>query len=256
MNDAARDHVQNVVDQFTKQAVHFAKLPGHEAATQLLVQMAGVWPADEVLDVACGAGAVACAAAQVARRVTGIDLTPAMIEQARAQGSLQKLTNVCWQVGDVHHLPFANDRFGVVMTRYSFHHFQEPAEVLAEMVRVCQPSGRIVVADLVLPPEKVAAYDRMEKLRDPSHVHVLTEPDLRGLFAGAGLVDVRWAGYLFELELGQLLEASFPVPGGAERVRALFVADVGVDELGIGVHRSGDSIRFAYPIAIAVGTKP
>jgi hypothetical protein len=132
----------------------------------------------------------------------------------------------------------------------------QPAEVLAEMFRVCRPSGRIAVADLVLPPEKVAAYDRVEKLRDPSHVRVLSESELRGLLTAVGLVDLRWAGYLFELQLEQLLQASFPRPGDAERVREAFEADVGTDALGIGIHRSGEAVRFAYPIAVAVGTKP
>jgi hypothetical protein len=62
-------HSRQVIDQFRRQAVYFAKLPGHEEATQVLLRMAGVTAADEVLDVACGAGAVACAAAGVARRV-------------------------------------------------------------------------------------------------------------------------------------------------------------------------------------------
>jgi len=127
--------------------------------------------------------------------------------------------------------------------------------VLAEITRVCKPSGRVVVADLVLPAEKVAAYDHMERLRDPSHVGVLTEAELRGLLTAAGLVDLRWAGYLFELELGALLQASFPRPGDAGRVRALIEADVGVDELGIGARRVGGEVRFAYPIVIVAGRK-
>jgi len=52
-----------VVDQFTRQAASFARLPSHEAATDLLLEMAGVAVGDEVLDVACGPGMVACAAA-------------------------------------------------------------------------------------------------------------------------------------------------------------------------------------------------
>ena len=49
--------------------------------------MAGVCPKDDVLDVACGPGLVACALAPAARHVTGIDITPAMIEQARPGSS-------------------------------------------------------------------------------------------------------------------------------------------------------------------------
>ena len=254
--ETENQHNKQVVDQFSKQAVYFAKLPGHEEATQLLIQLAEVTGADEVLDVACGAGAVACAAARVAGHVVGIDLTPAMIERAASLQAELGPTNIRWHVGDVARLPFQADQFDVVLTRYSLHHFLQPAEVLAEMVRVCKPSGRVAVADLVLPPKKVSAYDRMERLRDPSHVRVLTEPELRGLLTAAGLVDQRWAGYLFELELEALLQASFPQSGDATRVRELIEADVGADDLGIGVHRFDGAVHFAYPIAIAVGTKP
>ena len=254
--DPENQHTRQVVDQFSRQAVYFAKLPGHEEATQLLLRMAGVTATDDVLDVACGAGAVACAAARVAGRVTGIDLTPAMIERASALQAELGLANMAWHVGDVTRLPFQADEFDVVLTRYSLHHFLQPADVLKEMARVCKLSGRIALADLVLPPEKVAAYDRMERLRDPSHVGILTEAELHALLTAAGLVDLRCAGYLFELELEALMQASFPRPGDASRVHELIEADVGVDDLGIGAHRSGGAVRIAYPIAVMVGTKP
>jgi ubiquinone/menaquinone biosynthesis C-methylase UbiE len=254
--DPVKKHAQQIVDQFSRMTVYFAKLPGHEEATQLLIRMAETTAADAVLDVACGAGAVACAAAQTARQVTGIDLTPSMIERATALQAELGLTNLAWHIGDSARLPFRSDQFDVVLTRYSLHHFLQPADVLAEMTRVCKPLGRITVADLVLPEEKVAAYDRMERLRDPSHVRVLTEAELRGLMTAAGLVDLRWAGYLFELELEALLQASLPRPGDLSRVRKLIERDVGVDHLGIGAQRCGAAVRFAYPIAIAVGIKP
>src|SRR5262245_60608970 len=144
--DPQNQHTRQVVDQFSRQAVYFAKLPGHEEATQLLLRMAGVTATDHVLDVACGAGAVACAAARVARRVTGIDLTPAMIERAAALQAELGLANIAWHVGDVTRLPSPADQFDVVLTRYSLHHFLQPAEVLKEMARVCKPSGHIAVA--------------------------------------------------------------------------------------------------------------
>src|SRR6188474_202960 len=131
-------HNQSVVDQFSKQAVYFVKLPGHEEATQMLLTMAKIAASHDVLDVACGAGAVACAAARLARQVTGIDLTPAMIERARVAQLELGLGNLSWQIGDVVKLPFASDFFDVILTRYSLHHFPDPAKVLAEMVRVCR----------------------------------------------------------------------------------------------------------------------
>ena len=80
------DNREAILDQFTRQAVPFSTAPGvrDEEALRLLVTASGAGPADSVLDVACGPGLVAAAFARVARHVTGIDLTPAMIDRARA----------------------------------------------------------------------------------------------------------------------------------------------------------------------------
>ena len=122
------EHKQAILDQFTKQAVPFMKKLGHadESAFQFYRDVTGVTSRDTVLDVACGPGLVACAFAVVARKVTGIDLTPAMIEQAKKLEEKKRLANMIWQVGDVLPLPYAEASFSLVTTRYSFHHFLEP----------------------------------------------------------------------------------------------------------------------------------
>lgn len=247
-----------VVDQFTRQAASFARLPSHEASTQLLLDMAGVGAGGNVLDVACGPGMVACAAAARvgnAGQVTGIDLTPAMIGQARALQAKLGLSNLDWHVGEAAALPFDAGRFDAVTTRYSCHHFPDPDLVLAELVRVAKPGARIAVADMVLPPRLAAAYDRMERLRDPSHVRTLSREELGAVAVAAGLRDLRRADYLFSIDLERLLRSSFPEPGNAERVRAIFEADVGPDRMGLGLQRENGTITLTYPVAIVAGTK-
>jgi ubiquinone/menaquinone biosynthesis C-methylase UbiE len=110
---------------------------------------------------------VACAAAKRAWHVIGVDLTPEMLSQAQALQARHGLTNIAWEQADVSSLPFADGCFSVALTRYSFHHLTDPGRVLSEIIRVTCPRGRIAVADLVLPTDKAAAYDRMERLRDP-----------------------------------------------------------------------------------------
>ena len=80
------DHREQILDQFTRQAVPFATASGikDEEALRLIVGFAGAGPDDTVLDVACGPGLVVCAFAGVVRHATGIDLTPAMLDRARA----------------------------------------------------------------------------------------------------------------------------------------------------------------------------
>src|SRR3954470_21595005 len=187
------EHKEEILDQFTRQAVPFATAAAirNEDALNRIVKMAEAGPDDTVLDVACGPGLLACAFARVARHVTGIDLTPAMLEQARALQSQQRLENLTWREGDVLPLPYADATFSIVSTRFAFHHFLDPLAVLIEMRRVCQPGGRIVVADTAPAVDKAAAFNRMERLRDPSHVRALPAEELLELFAAAGLAGAR-----------------------------------------------------------------
>src|ERR1700704_981902 len=95
-------HHDEILDQFTRQAVPFANAPTirSDEALNRIVQSAGTGPEDTVLDVACGPGLLACAFARVARHATGLDMTPAMLEQARKTQQEQGLNNVSWQHGD------------------------------------------------------------------------------------------------------------------------------------------------------------
>ena len=141
MSDRVEEQRRLILDQFTRQAVPFAEMPVHsnEESVRLLIDMAEVGPEDTVLDVACGPGLVACPLAAVAQHVAGLDLTPAMIEQARAKQRAAGLTNLTWLIGDAVPLPFADAAFTAVVTRCSFHHFLDPKAVLSEMVRACRP---------------------------------------------------------------------------------------------------------------------
>src|SRR5512140_2584740 len=141
MSEKIDQHQRLILDQFTRQAVAFSQMPNH--SPELLLAASEVGPDDVVLDVACGPGLMACAFAKVARHVTGIDLTPAMIEQAKVMQQADGLTNLTWHVGDVERLPFAAGAVSLVFTRYSFHHSLDPKAVLAEMVRVCSHGGRV-----------------------------------------------------------------------------------------------------------------
>jgi SAM-dependent methyltransferase len=258
MIDKAEEQRRLILDQFTRQAVPFAEMPAHsnEESVRLLIDMAQVGPEDAVLDVACGPGLVACPLAEVARHVTGLDLTPAMIEQAQVRQRARGLRNLTWLVGDVVPLPFPDASFSVVVTRYSFHHFLDPKAVLAEMVRVCRPGGRVAVIDVFTSsPEQAEAYNRVEKLRDPSHVRALSLGELTGLCDDAGLRDVRTAFFKLEMALETLLAASFPNPGDADRIRQTFAEDLGVDRLGLGARPRDGAIHFAFPIVVIAGHK-
>ena len=134
-------HDSRILDQFTRQAAPFAAAAPirNQEALDRIVQWSGAGPDDTVLDVACGPGLLACAFAKVTKHATGIDMTPAMLEQARKTQQEQGLTNVSWEQGDVYALPFPDVHFSIVSSRFVFHHLQNPLAALKEMKRVCKP---------------------------------------------------------------------------------------------------------------------
>ena len=253
-------HQALIVDQFTRQADPFssARTIADEKALQLLLDMTGAGPEDTVLDVACGGGNVVCAFARIVRHATGIDMTPAMLERAARMATEKKLSNVTWERGDAGSLPYPDGTFSIVVTRFSFHHFPDPLAVLGEMKRVCAPRGRILVADMHTSPVQAKAdeFNRMERLRDPSHVRALHLQELQALFPAAGLPPARIASYELRDELENLLGRSFPNPGDDEKIREIFRASVQDDRLGIPVRREGSRIHYAYPVAVLAADRP
>ena len=171
---------------YQNRRAHERRVP---ASADRMAQLSGE---DTALDVACGAGMVACAFATIASHVTGIDITPAMLEQSRLLAQRCGLTNLSWRQGNIETLPFPDNEFSVVVSRYAFHHLLNPDIVLAEMARVCRPGGRILIADGCPPPEKVDAYNHFEKLFDPSHHRALTLEEFLSLINGAGLQTRAW----------------------------------------------------------------
>jgi SAM-dependent methyltransferase len=152
-----------------------------------------------------------------------------------------------WHVGDATSLPFADGSFDRVTTRYSFHHMPDPAAALAEMKRVCRPCGRIVVIDATPAAEKQMAYDRMERLRDPSHTSALTLDQLRRIGHEAALREILIDGYRLQAALDTLADAE-DMPA----LLAMFDADIagGSDTLGVGAWYAADGIRFHFPVSI------
>ena len=258
MYDSGNEHSRRILDQFTRQAAPFALAPSHstEESLRIFLDTVGVTPADKVLDVACGPGIISCALASIAREVTGFDLVPAMLDEARKRQTGMGLKNLEWRLGDAGRLPFDDGGFNLVVTRYSFHHLLDPGAVLSEMARVCRPGGRIAVADVTPEEEKAAAYDELEITRDPSHTHALSLDQLKALGSQQGLQLANTGSYRLDNSVESLLAASFPPPGNAGRFRRMVRDDIGVDRLSISAYLKDGELRFSFPTSIVVWTKP
>lgn len=114
-------------------------------ALDFLKQLA-IPPGTRMLDVACGAGQIAIPAARAGVRVTGVDIAANLIEQARARAQAENL-DVRFDEGDAEALPYDDASFDMVVSLIGAMFAPRPDRVAAELVRVCRPGGRIVMAN-------------------------------------------------------------------------------------------------------------
>jgi ubiquinone/menaquinone biosynthesis C-methylase UbiE len=260
MSSTTEQHQALILEQFSLQAAPFSAMAAHSEAESLDVMrhLLNLQSTDDALDVACGPGIVACAFAPYVQSMTGIDLTPAMIEQAELRQASHKLQNLSWLTGDVSRLPFGAASFDKVVTRYTFHHFLRAQDVFAEMIRVCRPGGRVMVVDVFTHEGQVYAdlYNQMEILRDPSHTRALRRSELVSMFESFGLNDVEIKSYRLPVALEDILSVSFPNPGSADFLRELFVADINRNWSNFEPYRDEHGqVQFSFPVLILTGQK-
>lgn len=103
-------------------------------------------PGMRVLDVACGSGNQSVPAARTGATVTGVDIAPNLIEQARKWAERENL-EIRFDEGDAENLSYADGEFDAVMTMFGAMFAPRPERVSSELVRVCRPGGLIAMAN-------------------------------------------------------------------------------------------------------------
>jgi len=99
---------------------------------------------DTVADLGCGPGELLTALASKARRLIGVDASPAMLDLARKN---VKLAGASLRVGELEHLPLADAESQAAVLSLTLHHLSDPQAALGEAHRVVAPGGRLVVVD-------------------------------------------------------------------------------------------------------------
>ena len=115
-----------------------------------LVKFAQVAPGQRVLDVACGTGVVAVTAARSGAKVSGLDLSPVLLDRAHHNASIAAV-DIDFTEGDAEALPYPDASFDVVLSQYGHIFAPRPAIVLKEMLRVLKKGGRLAFS--TWPPE-------------------------------------------------------------------------------------------------------
>ncbi|MDF0682390.1 MAG: methyltransferase domain-containing protein [Candidatus Nitrosocosmicus sp.] len=205
-------HNETVINRFTKQAKEFFHKShnSNQYGLNLMLKLSNPGKEDTVLDVACGPGIIACEYAKLVNHVTGIDLTPSLIERAKHVQKEQGLNNIEWRVGDVSNLPFSDESFSIVMTRASFHHIVDRKRVLEEMIRVCKIGGKILVVEVTPDNDKKEAFNHVEKLREPSYTNAWTLEELTKTMKDLGAVNIGSERFDLEMDLEKNLTSLVP----------------------------------------------
>lgn len=103
-------------------------------------------PGIKVLDVACGSGNLALPAARGGAIVTGVDIAPNLIKQARENAELESL-KIQFDEGDAESLPYDDASFDAVVTMFGAMFAPRPELVASELKRVCKPGGFVAMAN-------------------------------------------------------------------------------------------------------------
>lgn len=118
-------------------APQYAPMAGH------LVERTDVSADDTVLDVGCGTGTVAITAARCGAEVTGVDITPGLLDRSREGAETADIEGISWREGDATALPFGNESFDVALSNLGHMYGDPPDDAARELLRVVRPGGRI-----------------------------------------------------------------------------------------------------------------
>jgi SAM-dependent methyltransferase len=119
---------------------------GYELGAAQFITRLGLEPGERVLDVATGTGNLAIPAARTGALVTGVDIAPNLITQAKARAAAEGLT-MRLDVGDAEALPYADGEFDTAVSMFGAMFAARPERAGSEFLRVVRPGGRIAMAN-------------------------------------------------------------------------------------------------------------
>jgi ubiquinone/menaquinone biosynthesis C-methylase UbiE len=216
-------------EQFNRQATHYNAEwnAWSEGSLQWLLELAECGAGDRLLDVATGTGFTAMAFAPRVGEVIGADVSEGMLREAQRQAREAGCRNLRFIGAAAEALPFPAESFDLVTCRVAPHHFVSVPKFVGECRRVLRRGGRLLISDTTVPdnaPEVGAWQNRVETLRDGSHMRNYSPAEWTGFVEGAGLL-LEQAQTLQEeapIEMSRWLQKSGCRGEAAVQVRSMF----------------------------------
>ncbi len=178
----------------------------------------------KVLDVGCGAGHVAFVVAPAAKTVTAYDLSHDMLSVVARSAKERNLHNIATLQGPAEKLPFEDEAFDLVLTRFSAHHWLDLPAALCEINRVLAKDGVAVFVDVIAP--EFALHDTtlqaVEVLRDVSHVRDYRISEWENMLSAAGFDCERPSTWKLAMVFNEWIERMRTPQVRVEAIRNLF----------------------------------
>jgi SAM-dependent methyltransferase len=156
--------------------------------------IASLRPGDIVLDLGAGGGFDAFLAAQevgAEGRVIGVDMTPDMVTKARNNAARARYTTVEFRLGEIEHLPVADNTADVIISNCVINLSPDKPQVFREAFRALKPGGRLAISDTVATAELPPEMKTDPKLHSGCMAGASMIDDLEAMIRAAGFRDVR-----------------------------------------------------------------
>src|SRR5579884_348155 len=182
-------------DQHVLEAEELASSEGFERLRDEIVRLARPTRDDVVVDVGAGTGLLTLTLAPRVAKVWAIDISPAMLAHLAMKAATAELANVETAAANAVRLPLANGSASLVVSNYCYHHLSDEDKELGlvEVLRVLQPGGRVVIADMMF---RVQMTDRRNRHVIASKIRAFLRRGpagvLRLLKNGLRLLSGRW----------------------------------------------------------------
>lgn len=222
---AEMSHDCLVETQFGARARAYVESTVHAKGEDLiaLTQMAQDYPHGRVLDLGCGGGHVGLHAATCVREVVAYDLSADMLGVVAELARRRQIDNLRTQKGCAEKLPFGDQAFDLVLSRYSAHHWRDLGAGLREATRVLKNGGGAGFVDVISPgPALLDSFlQTLELLRDPSHVRDYSRAEWEMALASSGLACERTQRFKVRLKFADWIDRMKTPSIQTEAIRAL-----------------------------------
>ena len=253
-------NLETIHRSFTVQAPNFdSKSVNFKKKEYLDYTVASASPVrtDSVLEVAAGTCACGRAFAPLVKNVICLDATIPMLQVGKREAQECHLDNMIFMKGYAEELPFLENSFDIVLSRLAFHHFTAVDSIFCEMVRVLKPEGKLILIDMEAADEPLRnVEDKIETLRDPSHVKNLSREEILKLYANHSVAVEKSETTEIQVYLSDWLELTKTAEPIRNKIIEKMENDIsGKEKTGFNPYKTENGICFNQRWLLTLGRK-